>query len=360
MFLILKQERTPSAEHREKFCEFCQRELPKKKRKRRNRKFPRSPYECELCGASNHIDDAGGPNVSESEDEAIPAETVRDTIQRGNAEQVIDHRTFSEHEEMSENFSEKSNVDTENEESDIFWRSDSDFDGFHGNLEEQMSDMNLNDDGYAGTVFLTETAFGNHGNRPVEIKMAWDDDSSSQFAEISKTIATDDGIEAEDVTSQKIYDDIPQENQSNVSDNSDSNSENLRNVNLFPESDSRLRLSPTPPSHSRRGSSPRNFRYGGGHDRRNSSGEVHLTSLDSERDSNDMTESPIANRSVGLSRVALMRLSRQSRARTRGSRSSPGTPQPVVRRIEVCKGKKIGLCKVPVSIKSLSTLEKVS
>lgn len=333
--------------------------MPKKKRKRRNRKFPRSPYECELCGASNDILDDSGPNVSESEDEAIPTETVRDTIQRGNAGQVIDHRTFSEHDEKSENFSTKIHVDTENDESDIFWRSDSDFDGFHGNLEEQISDMNLNDDGYGGTVFLTETTLDNHSNRPMEIKMAWDDDSTNQFAEISRTIATDDGMEAEDVTSQESYDDVPQDNHFNISDNSeksDSNSEKLGNANLFPESDSRLRLSPTPPSHSRRGSSPRNFRYGGGHHRRNSSGEVHITSLDSERDSNGMTQSPIANRSVGLSRVALMRLNRQSRARTRGSRSSPGTPQPVVRRIEVCKIRKIVVRKIPVSTKRFNTL----
>ena len=327
----------PSAEHREKFCEYCQRELPKKGRKRRTRKFPQSPYECEHCGASNDIYEDSEQNGSESEDEATPTETVRDTIRRGNSEQVIDHRTFSEHEEKSENFSKTSHVDTENDESDIFWRSESDFDGFQGKLEEQMSDMNLNEGDYGGTVFLTETTLGNHGNRPVEIKMAWDDDSTNQFAEISRTIATDDGIEAECVTSRESYDVVSQDNHSKKSDNSEksnSNSENLETANLLPENDSGLRLSPTPPSHSRRGSSPRNFRYSG-HHRRNSSGEVHTT-LDNEKASADMTRSPIANRSVGLSRVALMRLSRESRARTRGSSSTPEISRPVVR-MEVCK-----------------------
>ena len=338
MFLIFKQERTPSAEHREKFCGYCQRELPKRRRKCQTRKFPQTPYECEHCGASNDIYEDSEQNCSESEDEATRTETVRDTIRRGNSEQVIDHRTFSEHEEKSENVSKTSHVDTENDESDIFWRSESDFDGFQGKLEEQMSDMNLNEGDYGGTVFLTETTLGNHGNRPVEIKMAWDDDSTNQFAEISRTIATDDGIEAESVSPRESYDVVSQDKHSKKSDNSaksNSNSENLETANLLPENDSRRRLSPTPPSYSRRGSSPRNFRYGG-HHRRNSSGEVHITTLDSEKDSDNMTRSPIANRSVGLSRVALMRLSRESRARTRGSKSTPETSRPAVRK-EVCE-----------------------
>ncbi|CAB4019024.1 Hypothetical predicted protein [Paramuricea clavata] len=323
------KERTPSAEHREEFCKFCERELPKKKRRRRN---PKSPYECEHCGTSNDIYDDSDGNISESESEDNPAvsESVRDTIRRGNTEEVIDHRTFLESYEKSENFSQKLETDIDNDDSDIFWRNESDFDSFHGNFEEQMN-LNDNEDGYNGTVFLTETTLGNHGNKPVEVKMAWDDDSSNQFAEISRTIATDDGIEADDVTSQESFDVTSERSRSRNSDDfekSESNCENLEN--LFPESDSKPRLSPTPPSHKRRGSSPRTFRFGD-HHRSSSSGEVHVTTLAGESESNDMTQSPIANRSVGLTRVALMRLGRQGRARTRGCRSSPGTPQHVAR-----------------------------
>ena len=335
----MKQERTPSAKHHENFCEFCQRELPKKRRQRRNRTFSTSPYECEHCGATNDID-ISDENVSESESEDIPAisESVQDTIRLGNPNHVIDHRTFSESDAKYENFSENVQTDIEDDESEIFWRNDSDFESFHGNFEEKL---NLNDDnehGYNGTVFLTETTTGTHGNRPMEVKMAWDDDSNNQFAEISRTIATDDGMEADDVISQETFDvtadDVSSEGKSSrtsdYSEKSDSNSENFGNTSLFPESESRLRFSPTPPSHNRR--SPRNVRYGE-HHRRQSAGEVHIASIERQTtsDSNDMTQSPIANRSIGLTRVALMR----SRAKTRGSRSSPSTPQRVAS-IEVC------------------------
>ena len=335
--LFLKQERTPSAEHREKFCKFCQRELPKKRNRRRKRTFFTSPYECEHCGASNDIDYNDDDFVSESKDETTPNENVRDTIRRGNPEQVIDHRTFSEHEENSGNLSKKAD-DSESDEGDIFWRTDSDFDSFQENLEENFSDLNLEED-HNNTVFLTETTLSNHSNRPVEVKMAWDDDSSNQFAEISRTIATDDGIEAADVNSQDDFDVISQDSDSRISDNSEkteSNSEISGNTNLFPENDSQLRLSPTPPSHSRRGSSPRNFRYSE-HRRRNSR-ELHVTSNEEQNTSDviDMTRSPIANRSIGLTRIALMRMNRQSRSKSRGTQSSSATPRNITS-VEVCR-----------------------
>lgn len=316
-----------TAEHCKNFCKFCQRELPKKRHRARKPTFFKSPYECEHCGASNDIHFESYKNDSESESEDDPkfSESVHDTIRRGNPEQVIDHRTFSENEQNSES-SEKF-VDIENDESDIFWRIDSDFNGFSGNVEESLADINLNEEGYEGTVFLTETSPGNHSIPPVEIKVAWDDDSSNQFAEISRTIATDDGIE-DDVTSQESCVVSSPNSLSRTSDNIEqSRFENSGTNGLFSEnnsSDLGPRLSPTPPSYSRRGSTPRNFLYGE-HRKRRSSEEVHLTSVDG---SYDMTQSPIANRSVGLTRVALMRL---SRSKTRGSLSSPGTPQPVAR-----------------------------
>ena len=318
--------------------------MPKKRQRRRNSTFFTSPYECEHCGASNDIDDDSDENVSESESEDSPAvsESVSDTIRRGNPKQVIDHRTFSENENIFDNSCEKIQGVGEDDESDIFWRND--FDAFHGNFEEKMNLNDINEDSYDGTVFLTETMVGNHNNKPVEVKMAWDDDSSNQFAEISRTIATDDGIEVNDDASLETFnaiaDDVSsKENTCPTTDSfeqSKSNSENLEDTLSFPENDSRYRLSPTPPSHLRRGRSPRNFRYGE-HHRRQSAGEVHInfTSEENTSESYDMTQSPIANRSIGLSRVALMRLSRQSRTKTRGARSSPTAPE-FAARIQVC------------------------
>ncbi|XP_028398069.1 uncharacterized protein LOC114521739 [Dendronephthya gigantea] len=323
-----KEKARPSTEHRENFCAFCQRDLPKKRQRARKSTFFTSPYECEHCGASNDIYLDSDKNVSESESEDDPkfSESVHDTIRRGNPEQVIDHRTFSEDETKSESL--ERIVDIENDESDIFWRSDSDFNSFPGNFEENLADINLNEDCYSGTVFLTETSLGSHSIPPVEVKVAWDDDNSNQFAEISRTIATDDGIE-DDVTSQESCDVTSQDSQSRMSNNFEESSlENPGTNSLSLENDSidlGPRLSPTPPPpQGRRGSSPRNFLYGE-HPKRRGSEEVHVTSMDG---SYDMTQSPIANRSVGLTRVALMRL---SRSKTRGSRSSPGTPQPVAR-----------------------------
>ena len=333
------KERILSAKRRENFCEFCQREMPKKRR-RRNRTFFTSPYECEHCGASNDINSDSDQNVSESESEDSPAvsESVSDTIRWGNPKQVIDHRTFSENEKISDNSSEKIQGGGEDDESDIFWRND--FDTFHGNFEEKMNLNDTNEDCYDGTVFLTETTVVHPNNKPVEVKMAWDDDSSNQFAEISRTIATDDGIEVNDHASQETFDSIAdvvssKESTSPTTDSfeeSESNSENVEGTILFPESDSTYRLSPTPPSHHRRGRSPRNFRYGEQH-RRQSAGEVHINSMSEENtsESYEMTQSPIANRSIGLSRVALMRLSRQSRTKTRAARSSSTTAEFVVR-----------------------------
>jgi hypothetical protein len=346
----LKQERVLSAERRESFCEFCQRKIPeKRKRRRRNPTFFTSPYECEHCGASNDIVDERDHNVSDSETEDNPAvsESVNDTIRRGNPKQVIDHRTFSENDTKSDISLDKTQVVGEDDESDIFWRND--FDTFHENFEEKLNLNDINKSGYDSTVFLTETTFDNHGNKPVEVKMAWDDDSNNQFAEISRTIATDDGIEVDDDdgTSLGRFDVLADDESLNESpcttadssEKSEANSEKLEEAILFPENDSMYRLSPTPPAHHRRGRSPRNSRYGE-HHRRQSSGEVPVTSMmagENTNESYDMTQSPIANRSIGLSRIALMRMTRQSRTKTRDSRSSPNTPEEHVARTTVCK-----------------------
>ena len=287
--------------------------MPKKKRRRRHPTFFTSPYECEHCGTSNDIDDDSEhtDSSSESEDDPTPSERVSDTIRRGNPAQVIDHRTFPESAEKSENHSEEV-VENNDDDNDIFWR---EVDTFQGNFEEKMSDLSLSDFSETcsrGTVFLTETPVGNHSNRPVEVKMAWDDDSGNQFAEISRTTAKDDGIE-DDVSSA----DNRSGTLENTSEKSEGYSENVEsgNPNLFPESEV-VRLSPTPPSQNRPRSSPvpRKLRYGEYHGHGSPGLEITAVDEGSAGETKDMTQSPIANRSVGLTRVALMRLSRQSRA----------------------------------------------
>lgn len=339
------------------FCKYCQREMPSKKRKKRP-SFYSSPYECEYCGASNDIDSSVDGNLSsDSDDDTTVPETVHDTIRRGNPTRVIDHRSFPERTEKSE----KGNLDetgpAENDEMDIFWRDDA-HEYFHRvdgeGVEDKMKDLSLSEGQSEKTVFLTEAHAPSENNRPVQVKMAWDDENNNQFAEISRTIATDDGLDEKDVS----------KTLSNAPERYSGNSDMRGAVCLFQENDPtsgmKIRVHGRTPravsaddhvsddveghvSDDVQGhaanhvSAPRkNLHYGNRHEgpprmegfevtRTVRSSSVTISENEqSDNGNNTMTRSPVANRSVGLSRVALMRLSRESRSRTRPPRSSPG------------------------------------
>ena len=319
---------------------------------RRRPTFFTSPYQCEYCGASNDIDESGNSFTNFSSDSECPSvvETVNDVIRRGNPAHVIDHRTFPKTTEKSEKNISENPSRKEDEEMDILWRDDAnEYFEQVDKLEDEMEDLILTEGVQPDkkTVFITEASVPLENNRRVHVKMAWDDESNDHFAEISRTITRDDGLEETDfqrteATRTGISDRynrklgmgdgacLFQENDSvtgmkvrihgrtlhDVSTNSTSNDSN----DSFAEQVSILR---------------NNIHVGGGQEGTSGSETLRVSRImnscgtntnydEASNSENDMARSPIANLSVRLSRVALMRLSRHNRSRSRHSLSLLG------------------------------------
>ena len=309
------------------YCQYCQREMPSNKHRRRSMSFT-SPYDCEYCGASNNIDDTDDniSSTTDSEPCTSVAQTVRDTIRRGNPEHVIDHRTFHEKAEKSER--KKGSDLAVDEEMDIFWRNDASeyFEAVdNADVVDEMSNLSMQDE---QTVFLTETCIPVTNKRHAEVKMAWDDEGNTQLAEISRTIARDDGLHEKDVPRN--------EDAHSKTLGKDSSKPDMRSsVCLFQENDPASGMKVRVHGRTQHGSQSENVSV---HDKIHtgpSNGEnlkitknIHDTECNTNvnqlkiSNENLTIRSPIADRSVGLSRVALMRLSRAQRSQSNSPHSS--------------------------------------
>ena len=325
------------------YCQYCQREMPSNKHRRRSMSFTR-PYDCEYCGASNNIDDTDDSITSSTDSEPCTsvAQTVRDTIRRGNPEHVIDHRTFYEKAEKCER---KEDCDVAGDgEMDIFWRNDASeyFEAVdNADVVDEMSNLSMQDE---QTVFLTEACVPVTNKRHAQVKVAWDDEGSTQFAEISRTIARDDGLHEKDVPRN--------EDAHSKTFGKDSSKPDMRSsACLFQENDPASGMKVRVHGRTQHGSrSGNNVSVHGKIHTAPCNGEnlkvttnIHDTECNTNvnqlkiSNENVTIRSPIADRSVGLSRVALMRLSRAQRSQSNSLHYSPGMRRKVTKiQVSLC------------------------
>ena len=251
---------------------------------------------------------------------------------------MIDHRNFNEAQKRSENSDDL--VVDDIEEMDIVWRDDSseysEYIKSLSNVEDGMNELNLNNEDRQ-TVFLTETT-SDQPRLVNDLKKAWDDDANEE-----------DCVDIDRTNNGSSLENSPRASHNLSSEKSPSLPRKPRppaGVRVFQEKDpvsgitvSMYDRSPAARDYATSGNSPAHRKS-----RRASHPAVLSTrfeegsylsdgELSQDEGTYQMTQSPVANRSVGLSRVALMRLSRQKRGDSRGvSPSSRGVdPRPRTR-----------------------------